>query len=181
MISLRTAGSRFKSKMVTENGVPFLGTVEQLGEGRVPSYDFSEPRLLLRVNPVHPLNAGIIITDPAHRRWLLAENDTVFSSDKLQWVTFRMLLINSYPHWQREGSVVDTLTGQERGSTMDDRGHIWALTERTEREFQDNTLRAKEQSKRIFTAATLELDDWLDKMRVKRVDRIWGITLAEVQ
>lgn len=181
MVSLATAGTRFNSLMKTVDGVPFSGSVEQMTEGQLPSYDFSEPRLILRVNFGAPVSAGVMIFDTINRRYLLARMDTSFSRNEAEYTTYRMFFMNALVEWNRPTSTVDPLTKQPRSGARSPMGNIYVLMERVEREFQDATLRAKEETRRVISNADLKLNDLLNGFQVKRVDKVWGVTLAEVQ
>ena len=180
-ISLETTGLRFNSTMTTVDGVPFSGTVEQMDEGRLPSYDFSEARLILRVAPTSFLRAGKHILDVPHRRWILGDYDIGFSHDNLEYKTFRMFRANSVVAWSRSVVVNDPITGQPRSNKQEAKGNIWVLMERQEREFPDSTLRVKEETKRVITSEPVKLGDTIDGMVIKRLDVVWGVNLVDVQ
>lgn len=182
MVSLRTAGRRFDSLMYRDDGLPFMGTVEPADEGEMPSYDFSTPRLVLRTDAKSPIKTTDMILDVADRRYLLADHDYSFAYNELEHKTHRMFLMTDKLKWSRQTTNIDPLTKVPKSTgKATDLGDIWCLMERVEREFIDTQLRAKEETKKIVTSAALQLGDILNNMIVKRVDRVLGVWLAEIQ
>lgn len=181
MVSLKTAGLRFTSLMHREDGYPFRGTVEPLDEGRVSSYDFSEPRFILRVQPECVVKTGDLIVDPANRLFLLADHDVVYSQDVVEFRTHVLYPMNTQATWERESQTLDPLTQLPRSSGKTSLGTVWCLFDRIDREFIDATVRTKEEVKRVITSANVQLGDLLNNMVVKRVDPVRGVRLAEIQ
>lgn len=182
MVSLATAGRRFDSLMQTTDGLPFRGTIEPLAEREPQPYDFSEPRLLLRVQHNCPVRTGMTIIDPAGRRLLLADHDVSFQYDEFEYRTHRLFLMNREVEWKREAVVIDALTGLKKSTNEPtDLGKIWCMMERMEREYLDATLRLREETFRVVTGADIKLNDIIDGKVVKRIDINRGIKIAEVQ
>lgn len=181
MVSLRTAGLRFDSLMYRLDGLPFHGTIEPDLEGKLIGYDFSFPRRLLRVAGDCMVKTRDIIIDVLGRRYLVADHDGSFAYNEIEYRSHMLIPMTKQAVWERETSVIDPLTKQPKSSGRATRGSIWVLPERVNREQADTTMRVKEETLTIFTAETLELNDIVDKMVVKRVNIVRGVTLAEVQ
>jgi hypothetical protein len=181
MVSLETAGLRFNSLMHRMDGLPFKGTIEPLDEGRVSSYDFSEPRFIMRVQPSSPIKTTDIILDHANRRFLVADHDTSFAYNVTEFRSHVLYPMNTQALWERQASVTDPLTNLKKGTGVQNLGQVWCLFDRIDREFIDSTVRVKEETRRVITAAAVQLGDILNKMVVKRVDPVRGVWLAEVQ
>lgn len=181
MVSLATAGLRFNSIMQTDAGFPFSGTIEPAEEGDMPSYDFSVPRLILRVSRDCPVMTGATIVDVADRRYLLGDHDVSFAYNVIEHRTHRLFAMTDQVSWERGTTVTDTLTNLQKATGKTPLGNIWVLLERQERQFADNTLRVKEDIRRIITGTELQLGDLVDGSVVKRIDSVLGVWLAEIQ
>jgi len=181
MVTLATAGLRFDSIMQTDAGFPFRGTIEPLAEGRISNQDLANPRFILRVQRDCPIVTGAIIADPAGRRFLLADQDTSFAYNQIEYRSHRLFMMTQKVKWERETTISDTLTGLAKGigrALVDD---VWCLIERNQREFADTTMRVKEEVRQVITGAELKLGDMLDDSVVKRIDPYLGVWIAEIQ
>ena len=181
MVSLNTVGRRFESVLVTDQGKAFFGTIEPNSEGRLPSYEISEPRLLLRVDHLAPVSSGDIIKDVVGRRFIVADHDISFTAGQVEYRTHRLFHTNRKAVWERETSVIDPLTQQKRSPGSAQLGEIWCLMEAPQREFSDPQLRVREERLRVVLAQPVELGDILDQMVVRRINPILGVYVAEVQ
>lgn len=181
MVSLTTVGRRFESLMVTVDGVPFYGTIEPNVEGRQSTYDFSEARLILRVDNDAPVHSRDVIVDTVGRRFLLADHDTLYTAGQVEYRTHRLYPANKLFKWEREQSQLDPLTGLPKGEGLQLVGQYWGLIERLEREFTDPGLRIREDRHRLVTGQEVQIGDVIDGKVVRRVDPAVGIFLAELQ
>jgi hypothetical protein len=181
MVSLKTAGLRFDSLMYRDDGLPFKGTVEQDLEGKLIGYDFSFPRRLLRVSPDCLVQTLDVIIDGLERRYLVADHDGSFAYNVAEYRSHMLIPLTEQVAWERETQVIDPLTKRPKSAGRQPLGDIWILPERVNREQADGTMRVKEQSFTVFTAAKLELNDIVRGMTVKRIDVVRGVYLAEIQ
>ncbi len=181
MVSLKTAGLRFNSKMYRSDDFPFEGTIEPDAEGKIIGYDFTSPRRLLRVSADCQVKTLDIIRDVMNRWYLLADHDGSFAYNVVEFRTHMLIPLNKNVSWQREETVIDPLTQREKSIGKVDLGNIWVLLERVNREQTDGTMRVKEETLTCFTASPLKLNDIIDKMVVKRVNIVRGVYLAELQ
>lgn len=181
MVSLKTAGLRFNSKMYRTDGLPFEGTIEPDAEGKIIGYDFSAPRRLLRVAGDCQVKTLDVIRDVMDRYYLVADHDGSFAYNIVEFRTHMLIPLNKSVTWKRETTVIDPLTKREKPSGLQDLGNIWVLLERVNREQTDGTMRVKEETLTCFTAAELKLNDIVNNMVVKRINMVRGVYLAELQ
>jgi hypothetical protein len=181
MVSLKTAGLRFNSKMYRSDDLPFEGTIEPDAEGKIIGYDYSYPRRLLRVAGDCQVKTGDVIRDVMERWYLVADHDASFAYNVVEFRTQMLIPLNKNVTWERETTIVDPLTKREKSSGKTLLENIWVLIERVNREQMDSTLRVKEETVTCFSAAELKLGDIVDGMVVKRVNIVRGVYLTELQ
>jgi hypothetical protein len=181
MASLQSAARRGESLLQTETGLEFLGTIAAVDEGDVPSYDFTTPRTLLRVQPDCPVAAGIQILDVYGRRFAVANHAMAAQDNVKLYKVFRLYEMTHQVSWKRATTSNDPLTGLPKQSGKPELGPIWCAMEPFQREPIDLKLRLKEQVYRILTTASLALNDEIEGMVVKRLDTVLGVKLAEIQ
>lgn len=176
VIGLHTLGEVFETQFWSASGRPFRGVMMPIQDSEVPSYDFSEPRTLMRVRADCPMGVGHVIMDDLDRRWLLATQDAT-----RDWITFKLFPLNAEVRWEREERRRDLLTNRPMAEGRICLEHLWVLREQGGRERTDGVIRVAEQTHRIITGAPLQLGDFIDNVQVKRVDSVLGVWLAEVQ
>ena len=176
MPSISKTGHRFRETFVTEAGIPFLGTLFPADEGDVPSYDFSTPRLFLRVGPDCPARTRSILVDQHDRYFLLADHDLTN-----HYRTHRLFQLTHEVPWSRVTTVKDALTGLARRTGESNLGPLRCLIEMYGRETPDPGMKVKEEVRRVITGAEIQLGDKIDGMIVKRLDPVLGVFLAEIQ
>lgn len=182
MPSLQTVGRRFENEMVRADGFPFKATVIPQKDDPGVSYDFSEPRISIRVRHDSVVNVGDIVLDPAGRRYLLATHDEPSIQNQILYRTHLAYPINKTVAWERpSGGVKDPLTGLSKGGGRDKIADIEVLIEMFGREDMDFAIKVREQTRRLITAAPVQLNDIVDNMIVKRVDKQLGIWVAEIE
>jgi hypothetical protein len=182
MVDLQTVGRRFESELFTETGYPFPGVIMPLDEGAIASYDFTEPRFILRVRNDSPVHTGMIIMDPVGRKFIMADHDEAFVYDVNIYRTHRLFHVNKQAIWQREAQgATDALTGLKKSAGKQTLGTIDVLIEAYGREDLDTQIRVKEQRRRLVTSASVRLGDIVDNMVIKRLDKALGIWLAEIE
>ncbi len=179
MPSLITAAHRGETQLRTDSDMDFYGTIFAVDEGSVPSYDFTSPRLLLRVGAESIIGAGHMIFDSFGRRFLLAD----YGAEAGTYKVFRLFHMTHQVSWKRTRVTVDPLTSLPKSASQKptDLGDIWCAIEFLPRENIDLTLRIKEQTRRVISGADLQLNDLLDDMIVKRLDNQLGVKFAEIQ
>ncbi|MBN9548147.1 MAG: hypothetical protein J0H31_04490 [Alphaproteobacteria bacterium] len=178
MASLHTAARRFQTLIYKENGQPFNGTIMPVDEGKIPSYDFASPRLMLRTTVEGVVKARDIILDNLNRRFIVANNGYSPYGQQFTWRLFQVLADLS---WKRQASTTDTLTGLKKGQPPQDLGLIPCTVEMTGREYPEPATNLSEETRRIVTAANLQLGDQVDDAIVRRLDTALGVTYAEIR
>lgn len=182
MPSLQSVGQRFENNMVRADGFPFIAAVMPLDEGAIAAYDFTEPRLVMRLRFDSVVGTGDVVVDPAGRRYLLADHDENSVYDTVLYKSHRCFKMNKQVRWEREASsTVDTLTGLTKSTGKTLIGEIDALIEQFSREDLDGAIKVREQTRRLVTGAEIQLNDIVDNMVVKRLDKSLGVWLAEIE
>lgn len=182
MPTLATIGRRFENDMVRADGFPFKGVVLPMEEGTTASYDFTEPRITIRLRSDSVVGTGDIVIDPAGRRYLLADHDTNSVYNTILYKSHRGFLMNRQVLWQREAEgVIDPLTQLSKGEAKVSLGTIDVLIEIFGREDLDGTIKVREQTRRLVTGAPIQLNDIVDDMVVKRIDLALGVWVAEIE
>ncbi|BCJ91783.1 hypothetical protein IZ6_25180 [Terrihabitans soli] len=176
MPHLGAVAANFRSIYKLDTGLEFSGTIHPAEEGSVPSYEFTSPRLLLRLPLDSSVPIGAIMLDGNGRRFLIADHGfgDVYRVHRLFQLTHQV-------PWARAASVVDLLTGLNRSNTFTSLGTVWCLMEPTGREFPDRQTNAREETRRVITSAALQLGDKFNNMIVKRIDELLGVKLVEIQ
>lgn len=183
MPDLQSVGQRFESTLFRKTDkFPFVAVVLPLAEGAISSYDFTEPRIIMRLRHDSLVGTGDVVIDPAGRTYLLSEHDKASIYNTVLYKTHRCFLINKTVAWEREvAGTTDTLTGLTKGSAKSPLGDIDVLIEQFGREDFDFAMKVREQTRRLVTSAPIELNDIVDGMIVKRLDLSLGVWLAELE
>lgn len=182
MPSLQGVVAEFSSVFVTEVGVPFLGKIMPAGEGEIPNFLFSFPRLVLRTPADAPVVPRDLIQDEFGRRHLVAAYDAVALAGAKVYQGFQLFQVDREVSWTRAATTTDLLTGLPKpGGSPTSLGPIRAGFEVSGREFPDRASNAREETIRVITGANVLLNDKVDGKIVKRVTSAFGITIAEIQ
>lgn len=182
MPSLQTVGRRFENDMVRADGFPFKAAIMPLDEGAVAAYDFTEPRIIMRLRHDSTVTTGDVVVDPSGRRYLLADHDANAVYNEVLYKSHRCFLMNKRVKWTRESTgVTDPLTGLKKSVGTVDLGTIDVLVEQFGREDLDFAIKVREQTRRLVTGAQIRLNDIVDDMIVKRLDLSLGVWLAEIE
>lgn len=178
MASLHTSARRFQTLIYRENGQPFLGTIMPVDEGKIPTYDFSSPRLMLRTLDRTLVKPRDVILDNLNRRFIVGDNGYSPYGDQF---TYRLFEVLADLAWKRTTTGTDSLTGLKKGQVIQDLGTIPCMVEMTGREYPDRASNLSEETRRVITSANLQLGDQLDDAVVKRLDTALGVTYAEIR
>lgn len=182
MPNLQTVGRRFETEFYTVAGYPFQGVIQPLDEGSVASYDFTEPRMIMRVRYDCPVHTGTVFADQAGRKFLMADHDIGGAHDDLLYRTHRIYRMNATVEWARQTpGGVDALTGLTKSAGKTTLGQIDAMIEVFGREDLDPSIKVREQTRRLVTNAPIQLGDMVDGMIVKRLDKSLGVWVAEIE
>lgn len=182
MPSLQTIGQRFENNLLRADGFPFKAAIMPLDEGAIAAYDFTEPRVIMRLRHDSTVGTGDVVIDPAGRRYLLADHDQNAIYDTVLYKSHRCFLMNKQVLWEREApGVVDPLTKLKKSAGKVSLGTIDVLVEQFGREDMDFSIKVREQTRRLVTGADIQLNDIVDNMVVKRLDKSLGVWLAEIE
>lgn len=182
MPDLQTIGRRFESTLYTAAGFPVKGVVLPNRDDAGVTFDFSEPRITIRLRHDTPVKLGEILADPAGRKYLLAVHDSNSVYDKVLYNTVLAYPINKTVKWERiSGGAIDTLTGLKKSGSKQTMGTIDVLVEMMLREDMDPAIRVREETLRLITASPIQLNDIVDNMVVKRVNQARGVWVAEIE
>lgn len=174
---LKRTGDRFEEWFTTEAGLRFRGRLLPVADSAALTSTYADPRQALHVRVDEPLQSGTVITDPAGRKLLLANNDTRAGLRKV----FRLFLMTEQVVWKRAVTTTEPITGLAKATSLTSLGTIWVTREVYGREEADRGLHVGFDRMRILTGAAVVLNDELDGSRVTRVIKSYGVNLAEVQ
>lgn len=177
MPSLKSVAESFQSVIVKETGQPFMGTIMPVDEGKIPYYDFSVPRLMLRTTERDIVKPRDIILDDLDQKYLVATHG---HSKPGEHFSFRLFKLNADLQWTRSEVATNTLTGIKEKTANSDLGKIPCLIEMMGRQFPDNTTHISEEMRRVLTPALLQLGDQVDDAIVRRIDTALDVTYAEI-
>jgi hypothetical protein len=176
MPSLQKVNDRFTTRIeVIENGSGFFqGIVDEPSQGSLPSYQFTNGRRVLRMNPGVPVKASMVIKTAGGAIFIvgnLGDDDTVFQSFRLFETTGRYT-------WQTRGKRIDPVTKLPEDTGIQVKGSIWGTYEPGSQEIFDRQLHLDVETGNFITNADIQRDDLIDGKRVTRVDRVLGVKLA---
>lgn len=134
---------------------------------------FPTTRLTFRVSPASPLRGGVVIVSPEGDRYL-----TIGTGAGSVSRLYRLLALDRRVSWKRVVTDIHPVTKQKVSSGEQELGPIWislsALGEIEEAGKFDRNLY------RVVTNADLRLNDTVDGMTIKRVQKLHEVTVAEV-
>lgn len=179
-ISLANAGKRFESTFVSEQGIPFAATLLPAAESTPSKTDFYNATLILRVDVSCPFDSGTLISDRTNQRYLMADHETSIVSNVTLYRTHRLLRMTHLVEWERTQTTPDALTGLPKGKGKAKLGDIHCMIEPL-REVADGAMHVSDERHRVVTSAELHLGDLVDNRVVKRVNKLLGVWVAEIQ
>lgn len=172
----RTA-SRFNEWFTTLDGLVFRGRIEPLSDSTAMTTNFLDPRQVLHVLPNEPLSIGTVIKSRSGDVFMLADHDDTPGAR----VSFRLFRMTKYVLWERPTTVADVITNLPKDTGMGELGSIWILTELYGKEDLDRGLYIQAERLRVITGAAIRLNDKVDGLMVRRINTVYGITVAETQ
>ncbi len=179
MISLETASGRFEQTFLTEQNLPFAGTIQPLEDVKVYPDDYSHTRTFLRVSPQYTVNAGMVIRTLHNERFIMGDWDHGYENETLIYRSYVLYPVNKLVAWQRPNHQIDILTGEKKGTSAPTLlGNIHVLIETLVRE--QNVANVLEETKRVVTGSPVELGDIIDGMKIRKLNSTHGIRVLEV-
>lgn len=181
MLSLANVDERFKTHFeIIENGVgTFTGIIDEISQTQVPSYVFSPPRRLLRVDRLLPITTKLIIRTQGGTIFLIGQHGDSETTQGTVFRSFRLFQASKKFHWQRRLSKVEPITGLAETESMEDMtpSHIWGSYEPTPEMF-DRQTHVSMETARFITNQPIKRQDRIDGKDVVRVDEQLGLFIA---
>ncbi len=176
MPSLRKVNDRFMTRLeVIQNGSGFFqGIVDEPSQGTIPSYQFTNGRRILRLNPGTPIKPGMVIKTKGGDIFItgnLGDDDDVFTS-------FRLFETTGRYKWETRGKSIDPVTKLPQDTGLINKGLIWGVYEPVSQEVFDRQLHMNMETGNFITNQNIQRDDIIDGKRVTRVDNVLGVKLA---
>lgn len=177
MRALSRLSARFNDWLVNETtGQQFQGSIQTASEGVFAVSNFLETRLTLHVRPQDRVAPGNIIVDKIGRRFLVAVHDATVDSTVL-----KLFPVTSLLTWKRSVTEIEPVTGLEKSISDTALGQIWCAVELYGREEMDRATHIGMDRSRLLTGSDILLNDMIDTRMVRRIHKVYGITLAEIQ
>lgn len=176
MRNFGNVGDRFLTDLKTSAGSRFRGTIMPASDLEGSSFDFSSPRLILRVRSDALVGVRDMILSQTGERFLVAEHYAAEAG----WRSHRLFKAERQLTWRRPTKTIDPVTKLEKASGGTDMGLIWATTEIARRQFSDPGLKVPIERLSIVTNALVRANDTLDGMSVTRVNTELGLSILEI-
>lgn len=177
MRNFGSVGDRFLSDMRTLAGGAFRGTIMPATDQEGSSFDFSTPRLVLRVRQDAIVRTRDVITTQSGERYIVADH----YAGEPGWRSHRLFRAEKLMSWKRPVSGLDVVTGLPKaGGTPTDKGQIWVTTEMARRQFSDPGLKIPIERLVIVTGSEVLANDTLDGKSVTRVNVELGLSVLEI-
>ena len=148
-------------------------------EGAAPN-DTLTPRVWLRIDPDLQIDVGTEIQDPVGRWWLLADHEHSVVADQPIYRSFRAFRLTHNVSWIRMATVTDTLTGLSRSSGETELGPLRCVMD-PDRVYRDGVLRVMPNAALLITGQAVLLNDRIDGRIIKRLNKVLGVHLAELE
>lgn len=142
---------------------------------------FLNPRLLLRVRAKETILAGMIIVDPAGRKFLVGDHDATIDDGWSIARSHALFQMTDSVLWQRNGVGADPVTNLPTDTGPVTVGTIWCAIEHMGAMLADIGTRMFVEKRRVITGSPVKTHDLVDGTLVKRVTPIYGIYVAEIE
>lgn len=170
------SGSRLYEPVQILGGPTSRAIVQRPPDIDRPGAEFTHPSLTCRVRHGSLISTGQIVRLQGGSNYLVTNH-----SETADWVTHHLFRCDRQVTWTRLTTTVDPLTQLPKASSPTSLGEIWVLWEKMRREFTDLSMRIAQENHLMVTGADVQLDDLIDDMRVKRVNRALGVNVVELQ
>lgn len=179
MPSLRTADDRFGIlfTLIEGGSGQFRGIVSEPNQGEAPSYQFSLPRRLLRVESDLAIQAGQVVRSPEGTVWMIGQHGDSELERGTSFRSFRLFEATQQFSWQRRGKTIDPATTLSKDTGLVAQPSIWGVYEPSPEMF-DRQTRTTFETGRFITTADVKADDVVDGRKVSRVDIQLGLRLC---
>lgn len=157
----------------------FLGILDEPNQQPPPNYIFTAPRRTLRVDPLSPARAGMVVRTPMGQVLMLGDGGT----SEQDGGTFKNLRAFEATHrlnWSKRNEVVDPITNMTRDDGVIDQGLIWCAYEPDAKEASGGALNVRLESGKVLTASAVQRNDLVGDYRVSRSDLLLGLHICSV-
>jgi hypothetical protein len=184
MLGFNNIDEKFRTKFeIVENGSGvFTGVIDEISQTQVPSYVFSPPRRLLRVDRRLPLNTTMVLRTNGGTVFLIGHHGDSETNQGTVFRIYRLFEPTKTYHWQRRTQYVDPVTLLQADDGMHDMSpaYIWGSYEPTPEQF-DRETHVSIETARFITNQPIQRQDHLDGKSVVRVDYQLGLYIATLE
>lgn len=181
MLSLKGADERFKTAFeVIENGAGvFTGVIDEISQSQVPSYVFSSPRRLLRIERLLPINTSMVIRTAGGTTYLVGQHGDSESTEGVVFRSFRLFEPTGRYKWERPVRALEPVTGLKQSESLQPMvpAMIWGSYEPTQEAF-DREYHVANETARFITNQPVQRQDRIGGKDVIRVDKQLGLYIA---
>ena len=181
MTSPSVPDARFASTFeVIEGGRGlFKAMISLPGQGDVPSYQFNQPRRLLRVRPDVPIHPRMVVKSQAGTLFPVGEHGAAEARRGVVYRNFRLFEITGHFAWQGASKVIDPTTKLPKTVGVTPKGLLWGAFEPGPEE-RDRGLKMRFETGRFITNTEVPLGDQVDGREVIRCDQQLGLWLLSL-
>jgi hypothetical protein len=180
MIALGRSFAKVEGWLTTTTGLRFRGIIMPAPEV-VSAGEIVEHRLLLKTRPNEPVAAGMLITDPTGRPFLLGRDDTQLSEDTAISKTYRLFRMTGQYSWTRVVSTTDIVTNLPKRVNEQSLGPIYCAIEQYKRLDIDKGTYMAAETKTVITGSPVQFQDKIDTFIVRRITPVFGIYICETE
>lgn len=155
----------------------FRAVISEPSQGDVPSYLFTLPRRLLRIEPRLPVHAGMVVQSPDGAVFLVGEHGQSEGAAGSTFNSFILFQATGRFKWEKRGTTTDPISGLPMDTGLQRQADIWGLYEPATIEGFDRALRTNVETGRFLTNATVLRDDMVNDMKVSRSDAQIGLRM----
>jgi hypothetical protein len=184
MLSLASTDEKFKTRFeIIENGQGvFAGIIDEISQTQVPSYVFSPPRRLLRVDKLLPLSTKMILRTQGGTIYLIGQHGDSETAQGTVFRSFRLFQSTKRYHWERRVSRTHPVTGLAMTEDVVNMTppYIYGSYEPTPEAF-DRETHVSIETARFITNQPIQRQDRIDGKDVVRVDEQLGLFIATLE
>ena len=167
---------RFKERVGILGGPRTFGTFIHASDTSNPGQEISAPRMTLRVPRNSLVTPGQCILGAG------AYYLTGRATQTPDYQTLTLFEADRQVRWTRTTTKIDPVTKQQvADGDPTFMGNIWVLWQRLKREFKDAAIHMEQDTLMTMTVSPVLAGDYLDGIRVKRIDSALGLWVLELQ
>jgi hypothetical protein len=184
MLSLASVDDKFRTRFeIIQNGAGvFTGIIDEISQTQVPSYVFSPPRRLLRVEKLLPLSTKMILRTQGGTIYLIGQHGDSETAQGTVFRSFRLFQSTKLFRWERRQATTNIVTGLPETDQMVpmDPALIYGSYEPTPEAF-DRETKVSIETARFITNQPIKRQDRIDGKDVIRVDEQLGLFIATLE